>query len=355
VPGLTARYIKVVVSPLTPAEATASPFFAAAADQQIYVTELQAFAIVATGGAGSSVVSSTQIVDGSAKVRLTDAPLLFYDFTYYSSISEGFAAARRSTITNGLSASHRFSEVFSGSSRLLREDDSGPEGDLVSYRLNVTVNAVPLRTLSHTLTYNLVDIRGPQEEIWRNSVYLSNIATLYRGVDANLSGGLSTQSSSTGVKQNSTTIMFGATVAPRTNLSINPSYSATSSEQSGGALPDSTNATRTKDLSVVYTPLPAVYLTASWGSVTQSGRQDRLKNYGISWSPFPGGALQISVSYTENWRSTDDNRTTFLTETARWNITNRAFLVFSHYDSTSTSTIVTSDATGYTTELRYAF
>ena len=355
VPGLTTRYIKVVVSPLTPAEATASPFFSTAPDQQIYVTELQAFAAVATGGAGSSVVSSTQIVDGSVKVRLTNTPLLFYDFTYYSSISEGFVTARRSTMTNGLSASHRFSEVFSGSSRLLREDDSGPAGDLVSYRLNVTVNAVPLRTLSHTLTYNLVDIQGPQEELWRNSVYLTNIATLYRGVDANLSGGLSTQSSSTGVKQNSTTIMFGATVAPRTNLSINPSYSATSSEQYGGGIPDSTNATRTKDLSFVYTPLPAVYLTASWGSVTQSGRQDRLKNYGISWSPFPGGALQISVSYTENWRSTDANHTTFLAETARWNITNRAFFLLSHYDSTSTSTIVTSDATGYTAELRYAF
>lgn len=352
VPGLTTRYLKVVVNPLTPADVAGKPPFSTATDQQIYVTELKGSAIVTRGG---EVVTSTQIVDGSLRARLAEAPLLFYDFAYYSSLSGGLSSARRSTITNGLSLSHQFNAVFSGSSRLLREDNSAPEGDTVSYGFNATVSAVPLRTLSHTLTYNLADIQGPQETTRRSSWYLTSIATLYRGFDVNLSGGLSAQTGSTGAKRDSTTIMLGASIAPRANLNINPSYSAISTEQSVGGRPTTTSATRTEDLSISYAPLPTVYLSGSWSKLTQAGRRDRIENYGITWSPFPGGALQLSVSYTENWRSTDDNLTRLLSETARWNITSRAFLMLSYYDSNTTSATIASDSKGYNAELRYAF
>jgi hypothetical protein len=353
IPAVTARYVKVVVDPLTLAEAQASPEFAAAADQQIHVTELQAFQRTTPEG---PVVSTTKTTNASFRALLLERPQLAYDMNYTGFRSEGPTTTRQTTLSNGLSASHRFHRVVAGTARVARMDSSDPHGDMVSYITHAGLSLTPLPVLSHTIAYSGRYSYEPELETVQHAVYLTNTAAVFRGVDLSASGGASHGRDSTGLKTDSTSYQVGTTIIPRSNLSFNQSYGATSNELYGSVQEPRTDTTRRGDLSVAYTPLETLYLTASWGWVTQSGlRHDRVQSYGANWSPFRGGALQLSVLYSEDHRSTDDSLSKLLTSGARWNISHALFLTATMSRAHTTSALLESRSATFATELRLLF
>ena len=353
IPPVTARYVKLVVDPLTLAQAQASPEFAAAADQQIHVTELQAFRRTTPDG---PVVSTTRTANVSFRASLLERPLLTYDLTYSGFRSESVTTTRQTSVSNGLSASHRFNPVVAGNARAARLDSSDPQGDTISYVTIAGLSITPLQVLSHTLAYSGRYSYQSDLDTVQHSIYLTNTAAVYRGLDVSASGGASHGRDSTGLKTDSTTYQLGATISPRPDLSLSPSFSATSNELSGNVQEPRVDTTRRGDLSVTYIPVETLYLTGSWGWVTQSGlRHERVQAYNVSWSPFRGGALQLSVLYAEDHRSTDDTVSKLLTSGARWNISRLLYLTVSAAHSRTTSALQESRAATYSTDLRFLF
>ncbi len=349
---LKTRYIKAVVKPLTPAQALLSPIFSTAADQQIFVTEIQAFfRTTATG----PITTMTQMADVIVRARLLDVPVLLYDFSFTTLVSEGLSTRRISTLANCLSASQRFSDIYSGSARIGREDIDDQRGGRTAYLYNATFYALPIKTVSNVLTYSGRREKAGEQESNRDSIYLSNTAALYRGVDAFLSGGISYETNDTERRSTNTSLLFGASITPRPNLTVTPNVFLTRVRSSGGGQPDMVMKTRREDLSVTYAPFPKLYIAASWSVSEQGDRRDRLQNYNIGWSPFSGGALQLTASYTETIQSFDDNISKLLSETARWNINSRTALQASVFQLHSTSSLQDSRSSGASFDLRFTF
>lgn len=353
IPEVTARYVKLVVNPLTPAQALASPEFAAAADQQIHVTELQVFRRTTPDG---PVITRTRSANGSFRAVLLQTPLLTYDLNYGGFISETDTTTRQTTVSNGLSLSYRFSPKVAWDARAARQDSSDPQGTTITYLVTAGTTVTPLPVLTHVLSYSGRASDQPETDSVQHSVFLSNTASLYHGLDVSASGGVSHGRDSTGLRTDSRTFLAGAMIAPRKDLTISPSYSVTVNELSGAGHEPTVEATRRADLSASSTPTETLYLTASWGWITQAGvRHERVKAYNASWSPFRGGALQLSVHYAEDRRSTEDSINRLLTSGARWNISRSLNLTATVSRSRNTSTLQQSRTTTASTELRYLF
>jgi hypothetical protein len=352
--GIKTRYIKLAVKPLTEAQAVASTEFFSAADRQIYVTELQAFFV--TTDTGRRFSNTTRIADVIVRTRLFNSPLVSYDFSYFSLISEGRSStSRSSTLSNVFSVSQRFSDVTSAAARVGREDSREGDDDITAYLYSATLYLFPLKTFSSVLSYNGRTEEAEEEDRVRHSVFMNNTAALYRGIDAFLSGGVSFESADTGARSTSTSLVAGASIVPRPNLTIIPNYTSTRSESYGGGEDETVSTTRREDLSITYAPFRTLYLAASWTLLTQNTTRNRLQNYNVSWSPLPGSALQLSTSYREDAEYTDDNLSKLLSLTAQWNMTTRTYLLASLFQLHSSSISEESRSKGINLELRHSF
>ena len=106
---------------------------------------------------------------------LLESANLYYNLSYFFARQEP-SGQQRWTLSNMLTASHQFSRVFSGSARAGREDFSEPTDHGFAYVADTSLDAVPLKTLRHNLSYS-----GRFEETTSgrsntNSVFLNNHA-----------------------------------------------------------------------------------------------------------------------------------------------------------------------------------
>ena len=352
-PTVRTRYIKVVVRPLTQAQALASATFSAAADQQIFVTELQAF--LANVPLNGPLTTTTRIGDVVLRARLLNVPFVTYDFSYFTVVTEGIDTRRRSTLANILSASERFDDRLTGSARVGIERSSDNGGETTGYLYGATLNATPRITVSNVLTYSGRFERTPESEVKSNALFLNNTARLYPGVDAFVSGGASFEAVDTGRRSESRTLLLGASIVPRPKITITPNYSETRTEV---RVPDEdpvVTKTKREDLSITYIPVPALYLAVSWSIIRQDDRADRMRNYSVTWSPFSGGALQLTASYTENTQSFDETTSKLLTESVRWNVSTRMYLMASLFKNHVDSLSQDQRSSGASLEFRYTF
>jgi hypothetical protein len=342
---VSTRYIKVVTKPLSPLVFGSSSF------PNIFITELQAFIKKPAEQVKGKTTKLSHILNIDSRTRILNIPTLFYELSYF--LNKTDPGQTTYTLSNGLSANHRFSSIFSGSARVAREDGTEEGKKRWAYVYNASVVATPLKTLRHNLIYS-----GRIEEIDRqstknNSVFLQNNATLYKGIDINLGGGFNFSTLETGQNQQNTIINFGASIVPHRTMTITLIYSDTTTSQSGGGLLSTSTSTRRGDLSVAYRPFETLYLFASWETLAEKGQKiQTTQNYGLNWSPFPEGTLQFNFSYNESILSENNQKSRLITPSLRWNITSRSFLDLSYQSIHSSSKSEKSDSNGFSANLK---
>ncbi len=314
------RFLKVVVRPLQRVVANAQNF------PEIFVTELQAFVSKASEDVKGKTVQSSTNYDIYARTRILDSPLLFYDLTY-SSFGNG--SSKRTVLSNGLFAIHRFSSVISGTAKVAREDTDDPTGKGVDYTYSVSLNAIPLNTLQHTLNISGLFQTVGTTSTSRHSIYLNNIAQLYRGISANLGGGFALRKIETGGQETSPSVNFAVTLVPHSTLTVNLSYTGTWTKSTGTPQESTTTDTRA-DVTVSYNPFPSLYLNAEIGRADQLGKRLTTRNYGVSWSPFPDGAVQFNFTFTQDIQVETNSFIRVIRPSLRWFITRRTWIELSY-------------------------
>jgi hypothetical protein len=322
-PNVTTRFIKVAVSPLTPGAAATVPSFPN--PDVINVTEFQAFIRRPVADVEGRVTRTSHIYSLDTKTRILDFPHLYHELSYFYTKVDPSGDVRYN-LSNGFSADHQFSRVFSGNARVAREDGKEADGDRVSYVYTAAINAVPLRTLRHNLIFSGREEEVDSEKNSNHSLFLNNTAELYRGIDVSLNGGLTYSKQPTGEKQEGTLFDVIATIVPRRDLTINLTYSGSTTRRSGGQR-DSTDYTRRGEISVAYNPFITLNLFASLEVVAIKGEKvETNQNYSLNWSPFPDGALQFNFLYDESLRSEDNSRNRLIIPSVRWNITKKSYI-----------------------------
>ncbi|ACM21507.1 hypothetical protein Geob_3164 [Geotalea daltonii FRC-32] len=331
-PNVTARAIKVVVSPLTQVAAAMAPGFQD--PERILVTEIQGFIRRPLEQLNRDSATVSQVLNLDVKARLLASLPLYYDSSLFLKSSE---SGVRSTLSNGLSLDHRFNGIFSSSARVAREDDDAADGHRVGYLYTASLKATPLRTLSHNLVYSgrHETISGRAKDT--NSIYLHNHADLYKGVSVNLSGGATYVTTETGVKEDDYSMVFGANIVPHPTLSMNINYTLNKTISSLAMAQNQNPFQQRGEFNASFRPFPAMYLFGSIGVVEQNSTFDTLMNYGVNWSPFPDGAIQFGFAYNESLRSLERSKERLISPNLSWKITSKSLLDLSYSFTSSTS------------------
>ncbi len=349
----SARYLKVAVRPLSPAvNGAAGPAY-----QNLFITEMQVFTTSSAAQlAQSTTRQMSQFYSAGLRTRLLDSPMLYHDINLTASLTDMPGGTRSSLdVTNGLSVNRKFNPVYTGSARLAMENKFGHgAGDsATTFTYNAALSATPLPTLNGSLMYNGGRTTGDRKSE-TNSLFLSTAARLYRGIDVNMSGGVSNgRSESAGTTVATETILFsaGSALAPRRDLNMSLLYSSSRTNSSGGPQAPVQQMDRWS-MDVVYRPFTILYFTAGWEA--RSDWQPHLtQHYSVVGAPFlAGGDLQISLVYSENYNS--DNRTLqkIMGPTLEWRLTPRSTLSSAYQAIRSESSIGRSDIDNFTFTFR---
>ena len=346
-------YVKVVVSPLPavliPPPPPGSDF------TSVFITKVAPFLTVQASTVTGKADTISQQGDFTARVLLLDIPNIYYDFNiFYTRTDPGGDYSY--SIYNGLSWSQQFSRVFSGSARVASSRSASPLRSTVDYLYDASVNANPLPTLSHGLSFSG---RVTQEEgltSSANSLYLNNYAKLYEGIDLNLSGGISMLDTASGEKNQGENVSFGLNLVPRPSFSLSVYYSTDWSDRSGGGKPDSSSRSTSSSGSLSWQPADTVYLGATYSIFSASGGPtSKTQNYNINFSPFRGGALQFNFSYAQGKTSPGEQEFTQFTPSARIRLGPATYADVSYQINKSDSPSTTGKADILSATLRTAF
>ena len=348
------RYIKVVTTPLV--RSVLLP-------PDIFVTELQAFSVKTSASVlGPSnkrtLTTTSHILETDVKTRILDVPLLYYDLSYFLSAAQtsGSPTILTWTLSNGLSLNQDLSRVFTVTARAAREDGVDQNETRSAWIYNAALTAIPLRTLRSTLVFGgrYETIKGQTDT--DNSIFLNNIASLYKGIDVNLGGGVDWQTSAKGQTTQLTRVLAGANITPNPRMVLTINYTDTITNVSGGGQPSSSTNTGTVDVFASYTPFDTVRLLAGLDIASQTGTKTNvLQTYGINWSPFPQGNLQFNINYTETLMSEDNAVDKVFVPSVRWKITPKTFLTLAYLSEKSTSKIQKTDSQSFNATLQIFF
>jgi hypothetical protein len=355
---VTTRYIKVVVTPLdqNTVQALAIPGFLPPFD--VFVTEIQAFDERPASAVQGKNGTLSHILNTDVKVRLLDAPNLYYESSlFYTSSSGGnLNSFSRYTLSNALLTDYLFSEAVSTSARVAREDSEETLGHRSAYVYTASLRFTPFRTLSNSLIYSgrTETFQGKMNDT--NSLFLNSTAELYHGVNINANGGASFATLDTGEKTKTYNALLGVNIVPRRDLNLNTSYTFSKTDLSGGSQGNSTITSQRGDFGVTYRPFSTLYFSTSLGVLEQTGRKtDIFQNYGVNWSPFPDGALQFTTTYSENLRTFNQERSRLISPTMTWKITARTILDMSFPILKTESLSGKTDSKTFSTILRTSF
>jgi hypothetical protein len=317
-PSVVARYVKVVVRPLAPTvpDATSWP--------TILVTEVEPFLAQSAAAFEEEVSDTRHLAQATSRFRILENPGLFYETTYFLVTSTQGATSW--TLSNGLSARHRFNDVWGVSARVAREDGLDRDRDRTAYVYSAAVTADPLETLRHSLVLSgYVDETGGFTTE-NHGVVLNTTALVYEGVDLNFLLGTSYNETTDGFTNDSFLVGAGATLVPHRTVTVTLRYDDRDSTITPEAGPSRPDRTRSGEAGVAYNPVPSVYFYASRRKEERTDQIDRtIDSFAVSWSPFPGGALQLSISYNETRYSDLDEVNTIFVPFARWNISPRSY------------------------------
>lgn len=354
-PMVQTQFIKVITSPLP---AALVPPAALPVDiNNILVTEIQAVRQVPVSGQDARERidrTFSQVYDLNVRTQLMKTPvLLHHDFFYMLAYSD--SGPSRYSVANALTASRRFSSVFSGSARVSRDDSSERQGHRTVNSASVSVTATPLRTLAHSLVVSAQQETAGNTRTSGQSAFLSNVAELYRGVTLNVGGGTSASSTSEGIETKSSVFNAGSTIIPHRLVVINLNHSDTASRQSG-AVGETSSRQSTNGGSVSYSPYPALYLAGSVAVTSpRGGQRSAIQNYSVSWSPFAGGNLQVSFGYSEQIQTPSDEKTMSTGPSLQWRVNPRLIVNASYLKMKNESPQATARSDSYSAGVRWLF
>lgn len=314
-----ARYVKLVVVPLSPTVVGAPAF------SSIFVTELRAQLTLPGDQISRETTQTGHQVSIASRAQLLNDPNLAYTFTLLYARTDPDSVSR-SLVSNALSLTRRLRPWLTGAAQAAREDVDEPAGNQVLYRYGVSLAATPLPTLSHTAVYSGRTEQSGEGDRVRNSVFLNNRAALYRGVDVLLNGGVSEDRADDGERSRSYLVNAGVEILPHRTMTWGFFYSADWFERSGGERPDSSTVTRRTRASVSWNPLAAVNLFASAEMVEGGQGRMTLYNWAGNWSPLRDGTLQLTFAYSETLQIEEDTSVRLLSPSLRWEVRRGTFL-----------------------------
>ena len=343
--NVTSQFIKVVTRPLITPPIVPNP----SDFQDIFVTEIQAFLTKPADEVRGKTSRTSRTGTVDFRTRLLDRPSLYYDFSYNTVTA---SSRTQSSMTNGLSASHVFSRIFSANGRVAREDNRSDDRKESAVAYTASVQAVPLKTLRHVVLFTgrneqLVD--GPRDVY---SLIFQNTGQLYKGIQANLNGGVTWEKNGTGETQETENLLVGATFVPNRTLAVTLNFNGSWKDRTGGDRPDETTVDRRGDASISYRPFDTLYLVGSVSQIERPGLHDTVQSYGLNWSPFPTGALQFTFAFNQDRSARDNSKVRTVGPTLRWNVTSRIALDLSYEDIKAESTAGTTDNKTFSTRLR---
>lgn len=346
---VSARYLKVVTSPLARAVPGATEF------PEIFVTEVEAFQLTPADQAGSEFTSYTETVSTSLRGRLLKSHSLFYEFASTDRRKEG--APSTSQISHGLSFSEQLTPKLTLSARASREESESVGRDLLTYPYSASLRANWLPTLEQRLVFSGREDETEGEERSDRSLFLFTAAELYRGVNADLILAIGEQDTVAGDRSDFTQISANASLTPHPSLAVNARYYRREENLSSGSLsPEQERSRSRRELNATFTPFPAIYLFGSYRLEGATGAQDRtVRNYGLGWTPFQGGNLQLSFRYDETYQSQVDSLFKVYSPRVRWNITSRWYAELAWESATLDAERQESENEVFTLSSRLAF
>lgn len=336
--GITARYLKVVTRPLSPAVIDASRY------PVILVTELQAFVTQVPDDARLSLARTTQLLNTDVRLRILDTPTVHYEGSYwYTGVRH--SGQTRETLSNGVSVSHAFSRAVSVYGRGAREQGQQSEGRRVAAVTNATLTYNPIRTFTSSLLFTGLneDIAGRRNE--RNSLFLQTSSQLYRGVDLQVGGGWTFTTRETGETVRDRLVNLTASVTPRPNLLLMVNYADTTTTRLGAFTGNPRFQTKRAYITVAVDPTRTLHLVLAEEVLATGGARTRTThNIGINWAPFPDGALQFLFAYNEALRALDFGSERILRPSVRWTFSRQSYIDVSYQRITSEYVLQTTES-----------
>ena len=340
------RYIKVVVAPLAATVNGASSF------PNIFVTELQAFVTQSLEQSREQRISSTsEVSNTTARYSIFSNNLLSYESSYFYS-NNSSSGLKTSTLSNGLSSNYRFTSFLTGSGRFAYETGEEQNQKETAYLMDASLIATPLPTLTNSLVFSERDetLGGMTQD--SQSIFLNNVAQLYKGLDANFNLGRLTSTETTGLKLQSDNVTVGANIVPNRKMTWTFAFTYIDTNQAGPAVPSVSGVSRQETATLAYTPVSTMYLFASVQSLNQPRGPNRLlQNYGFNWSPFPDGALQFRFAYNENVIPGEQS-SDVISPGLRYKINNVSYIDVSYQSVESKSPGLITKSKGVAAELR---
>ena len=323
-PDVTARYIKAVTRPLSPAQPEASRF------PDILVTEAQALLRRAAEDVGDSAARTSHIFNTDVRMRLLDTPSLYYEGSYWMT-DVNPDGVERDTLSNGVSITHAFNPTVSVFGRYAREQGSERFGYRVANVSSATLTYTPFPTFTGSLLYSGLDERVGDLLNDRRSLLVQTTSQLYRGVDLQLGGGWTFTTRVTGEQLRDDLFNVTTSIVPRQDLTVTFTYGGARTTRSGAFSGDPESLTSRGYLTVAYDPTRTLRLVVGQEVITGLGEGTRTTtDIGANWAPFPDGTLQFIFTYDEALRSLEYGTEQVLRAGVRWNVTSRSYIDFSY-------------------------
>ena len=291
-PAVTTRFIKVVTRPLSPIVPGSVSF------PNIFVTEIEPFLRVAGVQVSGDLETTDHNYNLTLSARLSPRTVVGYDLFYRlreQDLPFLDDTDERSELSNGLFLRHTFDRIFSTNARVLRSDTDVNDDKTVDYNYSASLRAQYIDTFNQALTFSGTHSELEDGTNTTNSLFLRNNAILYRGWSAFLDLGYSWEDTLTVGEETTTEVRFGTNVQPHRTLTLTLDSRWRNTDIKSSEFEDFTETDYT--VQAFYVPFPAISL---FGRITVRDREDRrdtVQNYSVNWSPFPDGALQLSLAY----------------------------------------------------------
>jgi hypothetical protein len=295
---ITARYVKVVTMPLTTAADPAGHF------RDLYVTEVEPFSLEQGNIIRRNMENSA---DMGLLWQLDPKTSMGYSVFYRYQRTEAETTSRNSALSQTVNLNRTLSRIFTGSVRGIRDARHSPTQNTLDYSYGASLAAGWLDTFRQTLSYNGTwskikppagSVSPPKEINRTSSVVLRNVAELYRGWSVNIDFGYILSYPWEEEKRTSRLFRVESTMIPNPKLTVNTGYFYTSTHSN---IPSSKD--QRLELSISLSPTRAMSIFSRLTIIDQDGTSKSYQNYSVDWSPFPDGALQLFVSYSEDLTS----------------------------------------------------
>jgi len=339
------QYIKVVTSPLSPADPNASSF------PDIFVTEMEIFGTVS----GTSFQEKRENIDWTydlnLRARVSDKTILGYDFFYTFRDQDPFSN-KRTQLSNSLSLNHIFNEVFSTTASLNRTDTEDEfAADSVEYNYSLSMKGAYLPTFDQSLTFSGRSEKTEDDSGDNISLILRNNAILYTGWSGLVDLGLDwDRPVGDDVTFKSILLRANTNFIPNQMLTINLDY------RRREIIEPEKESRYDINVQAFFIPTRALSFNARFNIVDSAGSDRRtLQNYTASWSPFADGALQFLFIYNETLESEGNERSTSIGPVLNWTISNHFFLETSYNYQKTTSDSQKTESNNLFAKFRFIF